>query len=58
MKKQKQIKKLVLSRKVIGNLTLISGGKPPKTWRYCGSDDPSGDDGTTGYTSYCSVIAC
>jgi len=58
MKKQIQIKKLVLSKKVIGNLTQISGGRPPKTWRYC--DDPSGssDEGTSGYTSYCSVIAC
>ena len=58
MKKRIQIKKLVLSKKVIGNLTKISGGKPPPTWRYC--DGPSGDtdDGTSGYTSFCSVIAC
>lgn len=58
MKKGIQFKKLVLRKKVIGNLTQVSGGKRPYSYRECGSDDPSGGDGTTTYTSYCSVIAC
>ncbi|MEM6717784.1 MAG: hypothetical protein AAF611_00570 [Bacteroidota bacterium] len=60
MKKQKEIKKLHLRKNVIGNLVQVSGGKPPKTYRYCPSDacEPSDDTGTDGYTSYCSVIAC
>jgi hypothetical protein len=55
MRKQKQIKKLVLSKHVIGNLNTISGGRPPGS-RNCPSDVPADDQG--GFTSFCSVIAC
>jgi hypothetical protein len=54
MKKQIQIKKLVLSKKVIGNLTEISGGRPPKTWRYC--DSVSGGGGDTNDTIYSELV--
>ncbi|MFK7749402.1 MAG: hypothetical protein AB8B65_13485 [Kordia sp.] len=55
---KKQIKKLNLRKNVIGNLANVSGGRPPKTWRYCDGPSGDGDDGTSGYTSFCSVIAC
>ncbi|MEM6685982.1 MAG: hypothetical protein AAF617_09390 [Bacteroidota bacterium] len=54
MKKQKEIKKLNLSKSIIGNLMQLSGGRPPKTWRYCETDvcEPSDDGG--GYSALCS----
>ncbi|MBC8754571.1 hypothetical protein H2O64_07790 [Kordia sp. YSTF-M3] len=57
MKKQFQIKKLVLSKKVIGNLTQISGGRPPNTHKNCDDTGEPSDDGS-GFTSHCSVIVC
>lgn len=56
MKKQIQIKKLVLSKKVIGNLNQISGGRPPAS-RNCATELCPPDD-KQGFTSYCSVIVC
>ncbi|PTX62805.1 hypothetical protein C8N46_102205 [Kordia periserrulae] len=58
MKKQKQLNKLTFSKHVIGNLNQVSGGKPPKTYRYCESDVCEPSEGSGGFTSYCSVIAC
>ena len=57
MKKQIKIQKLVLRKKVIGNLNQISGGRPPAT-RYCATELCAPDDGHSGYTSFCSVILC
>lgn len=56
MKKQIQIKKLVLSKKVIGNLTQISGGRPPKTWRYCDGPSDDGGDGNDNDTVYSELV--
>lgn len=53
MKKQKAFKKLNLRKNVIGNLMNISGGKPPKSYRYCDSDVCEPSEGG-GYSSWCS----
>ena len=57
MKKQIKIQKLVLRKKVIGNLNQVSGGIPPRS-RNCATEFCAPDDGHGGYTSFCTVIVC
>jgi len=53
MKKQKQLKKLNLRKNIIGNLVQISGGRPPKTYRYCPTDICEPSDNGGNYTTQC-----
>jgi hypothetical protein len=57
MKKQKQLKKLVLSKRILVKLTNVLGGKAPDS-NGCPMDDSIPCDSPNGFTSFCSVIVC